>query len=77
MWDSFKSEHGKTYSADEESKRFGIFVENLKVADERNAKEAAAGGSAQHGAVCDCIRGNPASTGLLLACFALFGTFWV
>jgi len=49
MWDSFKSEHGKTYSADEESKRFGIFVENLKVADERNAKEAAAGGSAQHG----------------------------
>lgn len=50
MFTNFKKEHGRVYeSVAEEAKRFEIFVENLKIIDERNAAEAAVGGSGQHG----------------------------
>merc|ERR1719453_2806514 len=49
MWESFKKEYGKQYDAEEDASRFAIFVENLKVIDERNVNEKAAGGSAIHG----------------------------
>jgi C1A family cysteine protease len=46
MWQSFKKEYRKDYDVAEEPKRFKIFVENLKIIDERNAAET---GSAKHG----------------------------
>jgi len=47
MWESFKAEHGKHYgSAAEERERFAVFVENLRLIDERNAAET---GTAVHG----------------------------
>ena len=46
MWNTFKREHKKDYDVAEEGKRFNIFVENLKIVDERNAAET---GSALHG----------------------------
>jgi len=50
LFDNFKSTYGRKYSTmEEESKRFYIFVDNLKVADARNAAELKAGGSAVHG----------------------------
>lgn len=50
MWENFKSEYGRQFeTVVEDIERFEIFVENLKIIDERNAAEAAAGGSAQHG----------------------------
>jgi len=49
MWESFKSEYGKTYDSETETKRFGYFLENLKIADSRNAEERKAGGSAVFG----------------------------
>eukprot|EP00600_Ochromonadales_sp_CCMP1393_P010392 CAMPEP_0174953856 /NCGR_PEP_ID=MMETSP0004_2-20121128/94_1 /TAXON_ID=420556 /ORGANISM="Ochromonas sp., Strain CCMP1393" /LENGTH=330 /DNA_ID=CAMNT_0016201591 /DNA_START=32 /DNA_END=1024 /DNA_ORIENTATION=+ len=50
LWESFKSEHKKAYDTmDEETRRFGIFLENLKVADLRNAQELKNGGAAVHG----------------------------
>jgi len=50
MWEGFKKEHGKNYdSMDVEMRRFEIFIGNLKMVDERNAAELAAGGSAVHG----------------------------
>jgi C1A family cysteine protease len=50
MWESFKSEHGKSYSTmEEETQRFGFFLENLKAADLRNAAEAKMQGTAVHG----------------------------
>mmetsp|Transcript_25421 Transcript_25421/g.37481 ORF Transcript_25421/g.37481 Transcript_25421/m.37481 type:complete len:347 (+) Transcript_25421:65-1105(+) len=50
LFDDFKHEHRKSYSTmEEETHRFNIFVEQLKVIDERNAREAASGGSAVHG----------------------------
>jgi C1A family cysteine protease len=46
MWESFKTEYGKTYDTmEEEAHRFGVFVNNLKVIDARQAKET----SATHG----------------------------
>lgn len=49
-WEEFKRDHAKSYeSAEEEEKRFGIFLKNLEVVKERNAAERAAGGSAVHG----------------------------
>jgi C1A family cysteine protease len=36
LWEQFKQEYRKTYDANEEPKRFQIFLENLKVVDERN-----------------------------------------
>jgi C1A family cysteine protease len=49
MWDAFKAEHKRFYSTeDEEYRRYGIFLRNLKLIDERNAEEREAGGSAVH-----------------------------
>jgi len=45
MWESFKSEYGKVYAtSEEEDSRFQIFLNNLKLIDERNAVD-----TAQHG----------------------------
>jgi len=50
MWESFKKEHGKSYETmDVESRRFSIFLENVKMADARNALETRRGGNAVHG----------------------------
>mmetsp|Transcript_27708 Transcript_27708/g.61126 ORF Transcript_27708/g.61126 Transcript_27708/m.61126 type:complete len:335 (+) Transcript_27708:34-1038(+) len=50
LFDAFMREHGKSYATmDEEVTRFGHFIANLKIADERNQAELAAGGSAVHG----------------------------
>eukprot|EP01038_Epipyxis_sp_PR26KG_P010130 gene10130-13628_t len=50
IWENFKAEHNKVYSTmDEESHRFHIFIENLKMADHRNGLELKNGGSAVHG----------------------------
>lgn len=50
MWESFKREHSRSYpTMEEETQRFGHFLENLKVADLRNTREKRAGGSAVHG----------------------------
>jgi len=41
LWDSFKSQYGRSYSTmDEENSRFQIFVQNLKLADQRNAQDS-------------------------------------
>ncbi|XP_018566897.1 protein CTLA-2-alpha-like isoform X2 [Anoplophora glabripennis] len=37
-WTSFKNEHGKSYEAEEEAKRFAIFQENVKKIEEHNKK---------------------------------------
>jgi len=50
MWESYKMEHGKSYDTMEtESRKFSIFLENLKLADRRNDAERKSGGSAIHG----------------------------
>jgi hypothetical protein len=50
MWESYKREHGRNYATmDEETQRFGFFLENLKVADLRNDQERKNGGTALHG----------------------------
>ena len=50
MWETFKKEYHKKYeSFEEDAHRFEIFVENLKVADERTENEKKAGGTATHG----------------------------
>jgi len=50
MFESFKQKFGRNYATmDEELTRFATFTENLKLVDERNAVERAAGGSAEHG----------------------------
>jgi hypothetical protein len=49
MWNSFKQEYNKKYSAEEEAHRFQIFLENMKIADKRNEAELSHGGSATHG----------------------------
>jgi C1A family cysteine protease len=50
LWNNFKEEFKREYANDEEEKtRFGTFVENLKVADERQLAEHNAGGKAIHG----------------------------
>lgn len=50
LWDDFKLSYGRNYaSQEEETLRFGHFLANLKIADERNAAERAVGGGAQHG----------------------------
>lgn len=50
MWETFKQEHRKNYETmDEETQRFGFFLENLKVADLRNQGERKVGGTAVHG----------------------------
>lgn len=50
LWESFKNEHNKAFETMEiESRKFAIFLENLKLADLRNAAELKSGGSAVHG----------------------------
>lgn len=47
LFESFKTEYSKSYASEkEESDRFNIFIQNLKIIDERNAMET---GSATHG----------------------------
>jgi len=50
MFDQFKMEYSKKYATmEEESFRFQVFVDNLRIADDRNLLERLHGGSAQHG----------------------------
>lgn len=49
LFEEFKTDFNKKYSAEEEDNRFQIFVSNLKLADERNAEEKMNGGTAVHG----------------------------
>lgn len=50
MWETYKREHNRLYSTmEEETQRFGFFLENLKTADLRNEAERRHGGSAVHG----------------------------
>jgi len=46
LWKQFKQEYHRSYDEIEEPKRFQVFIENLKIIDERNNAEA---GSAVHG----------------------------
>lgn len=49
LWDSFKIRFSKQYAtADQEAHRFRVFVNKLRIIDERNAQEEPKGG-AQHG----------------------------
>jgi len=50
LWESFKTEHSRSYETmDEETQRFAFFLENLKMADLRNAAELKNNGNAVHG----------------------------
>jgi len=50
LWESFKKDFGKVYTTmEEETRRFGIFLDNLKVVDHRNAVEIRHGGNEVHG----------------------------
>jgi C1A family cysteine protease len=49
MWAEYKKEHGRTYTHDEDSIRFGHFLRNIRLADGRNEEELARGGDACHG----------------------------
>jgi C1A family cysteine protease len=50
MWEAFKAEHNKAYSTmEEETQRFGFFLENLKMADQRTDAEMKNKGTAIHG----------------------------
>jgi C1A family cysteine protease len=50
LFEEFKREHGRSYSTmEEEMSRFGTFVSNLKMIDDRNHDETNFGGSAVHG----------------------------
>lgn len=49
-FDEFKVEYNRVYSTvAEDAKKFAVFVENMKTADDRNAEEKLGGGSAVHG----------------------------
>jgi len=49
LFKSFNLKHGKIYSAEEESYRFEVFVQNLMIADKHNDIEKSNGGTAIHG----------------------------
>lgn len=50
LWEGFKSKFAKAYSTfEEEENRFRIFIDNVKMADYRNAQELKHGGNAVHG----------------------------
>jgi len=50
LWESFKREFRHEFSTmEEETRRFGHFLENLKMADNRNDAERKNGGTASHG----------------------------
>ena len=49
-WADYKLKWEKTYATvEEETLRFNIFVDNLQIVDERNARELELGGNAVHG----------------------------
>jgi len=50
MWETYKTEYHKEYNTvEEEEKRFKVFLDNLKIADERTEAEKKTGGTAFHG----------------------------
>ena len=50
LWADYKLKWEKTYATmEEETLRFNIFVDNLQIVDERNAREIELGGNAVHG----------------------------
>lgn len=50
LWESFKTQFQRQYTTmEEETHRFAMFLENLKMADRRNDQETKEGGSAIHG----------------------------
>jgi len=50
LWDGFKNEHKRSFQTlDDETHRFHVFLENLKLADLRNDIEMRKGGKASHG----------------------------
>jgi C1A family cysteine protease len=50
MWESFKAEYGRNYETmEEETSRFNIFLENIKMVDLRNQAELKNKGTAVHG----------------------------
>lgn len=50
LWEAFKRDHGRSYeSMDEETHRFHLFLENVKLADHRNDMERKHGGNAVFG----------------------------
>ena len=49
MWETFKTEYHKQYDTTEDAHRFAIFIEKLKIADQRTENEKKNGGSAIHG----------------------------
>jgi len=52
LWKAFKAEHQKAYAdVAEDKRRFGVFVQNLKLIDARNAAET---GTAVHGITKFC-----------------------
>ena len=44
LWSSFKQDFLRTYEPNEDATRFGIFVDNLKIIDARNAADTATHG---------------------------------
>jgi C1A family cysteine protease len=50
MWEEFKTSFNKNYATqEEENTRFGHFVSNLRIADQRNLLEKQSNGTAVHG----------------------------
>jgi C1A family cysteine protease len=50
LWENFKANFQRSYSTmEEETHRFHVFIENLKLSDHRNEQELKNGGSAVHG----------------------------
>jgi cathepsin F/cysteine peptidase B len=48
-WKEFKAKFKRNYSASEDTHRFGVFLENLKEADKRQAEDRRHGGTSTHG----------------------------
>lgn len=48
LFENFKKTYGRTYNSDENEHRFINFIQHLRLIDQRNAEERAAGGSAMH-----------------------------
>ena len=49
MWKGFKSEYKRSYESNDDHVRFGHFLRNLRLADERNQENVKAGGDQVHG----------------------------
>lgn len=48
-WEGYKRDFNKVYHPSEETFRFGVFIKNLQLIDERNQDQLANGGEAVHG----------------------------